>query len=86
MTENTTSQNVGATITIRYEPDGAEQVIPKPNTVLQLLNRLGERAGTVLVIREPTRPQDKETRRLLTPDLHLRSGEVITLRRVMSLG
>lgn len=61
-------------------------VIPKPNTVQQLLNRLGERVGSVLVIREPSRPLDEDKRRLLTQDLHLRSGEIITLRRVTSRG
>ncbi|TVM16454.1 hypothetical protein DPQ33_12090 [Oceanidesulfovibrio indonesiensis] len=71
---------------VRYEPDGDEKVIPKPNTVQQLLNRLDERAGAVLVIREPSRPLDEDKRRLLTPDLHLRSDDIITLRRVTSRG
>ncbi|QJT11382.1 hypothetical protein DQK91_20165 [Oceanidesulfovibrio marinus] len=73
-------------MTIRFEPDGEEQVIPKPNTVLQLLNRLGERPGSVLVIREPQRQDDDGKRRLLTPDLHLRNNEIISLRRVTSRG
>lgn len=86
MTHPETEYTPASTITIRYEPDGDAQVIPKPNTVLQLLNRLGERPGSVLVIREPERQDDEGKRRLLTPDLHLRNNDTITLRRVTSRG
>ncbi|WP_235896741.1 hypothetical protein [Oceanidesulfovibrio marinus] len=86
MTHPETERTPASTITIRFEPDGEEQVIPKPNTVLQLLNRLGERPGSVLVIREPQRQDDDGKRRLLTPDLHLRNNEIISLRRVTSRG
>lgn len=47
------------------------------NTVLQLLNKLGLKQGTALVIRDGG---------LLTPDLKINPGDEITVRTVISRG
>jgi sulfur carrier protein len=64
-------------ILVHLEPEGKSVTLPKANTVLQLLNKLGRRPGTALVIREGG---------LLTPDVQLLPGDVITLRGVGSVG
>jgi sulfur carrier protein len=64
-------------ITVRIEPEGHEMTFEKLNTALQLLNRLGVRPNSALVIRGDE---------LLTPDRKLRHGERITVRMVGSRG
>lgn len=59
------------------EPEGKEIAFEKLNTVQQLLNRLGERVNSVLVIRDGT---------LLTPDRRLRDGDTVIVRSVRSRG
>lgn len=66
-----------ATITVILEPTGGTKEIPRPKTVTQLLNKLGVRQGTALVIR------DKE---LLTQDRRIEAGDTITVRSVVSRG
>ena len=66
-----------ATITVVLEPTGGTREIPRPKTVTQLLNRLGVRQGTALVIREGE---------LLTPDRRIATGETVTVRSVVSRG
>lgn len=70
-----------ATITLRLEPENQTLEVPRPKTVLQLLNRLNMRPTSCLVIRE----KDGE-RTLLTPDLKLERGDVVTVRKVTSSG
>ena len=65
------------TVTMLLQPGDKEIVLPRPKSVLQLLGRLGLRRGTVLVIRDGV---------LLTPDLTIRPGDHIILRRVTSHG
>ena len=64
-------------ILIYLEPEGKSVTLPRANTVLQLFNKLGRRPGSALVIRDGG---------LLTPDVRLRPGDVITLRGVGSTG
>jgi len=64
-------------ITIRREPGNETFTFERLNTVRQLLNRLGEKVNTVLVIRQG---------RLLTPDVRLQSGDEIVVRSVRSSG
>lgn len=71
-----------ATITLRLEPENTAQEVPRPKTVQQLLNRLGLRPTSCLVIRDEASGQ----RSLLTPDLHLYNGDTITVRKVTSSG
>lgn len=68
-------------ITLRLEPENTVLEIARPKTVLQLLNRLGLRPTACLVIRET-----EGERSLLTPDLRLYPGDVITVRKVTSSG
>lgn len=68
-------------ITLRLEPENTVMEVPRPKTVLQLLNRLQLRPTACLVIREA----DGE-RGLLTPDLRLNPGDVVTVRKVTSSG
>ncbi|MFW5487711.1 MAG: hypothetical protein ACNI3A_04710 [Desulfovibrio sp.] len=65
-------------ITVIREPDNETLTFDKLNTVQQLLNKIGERATSVLVIRD-----GKE---LLTPDRQLFNGETIAVRAVRSKG
>ncbi len=64
-------------ILVHLEPEGKSVTLPRANTVLQLLNKLGRRPGSALIIRDGG---------LLTPDVQLRPGDVITLRGVGSTG
>lgn len=64
-------------ITIRREPGGEVLRFERLNTVRQLLNKLGEKGTTVLVIREG---------RLLTSDVRLNDGDDIEIRSVRSSG
>jgi sulfur carrier protein len=64
-------------IVVRVEPEGSELSFERLNTVLQLLNRLGIRPGSALVIREGE---------LLTPDRKLGPGDMIIVRKVGSRG
>ncbi len=64
-------------VTVHLEPEGATIEVKKANTVLQLLNTLKLKPTRVLVIREGA---------LLTPDLPLKAGEAITVRKVGSRG
>ncbi len=80
-----------AGVYVRYQPPeprdlelpNQARALPKANTVRQLLNRLGERPAAVLVIRDA---DDPEKRRLLTQDMPIKPGELLTLRRVTSRG
>lgn len=72
-------------LTVRLEPEGEELTL-SANTALQLLNRLGKKPTTCLVIREPD-PADATAKRvLLTPDRKLKPGETLTVRSVVSTG
>lgn len=73
-----------ATITLRLEPEQQTLEVPRPKTVLQLLNRLGLRPTSCLVILEAREAGDE--RRLLTPDLKLSPGDSVTVRKVTSSG
>lgn len=64
-------------ITVRLEPENRELTIDRAATVTQLLHQLGRKPGRALVIRDGN---------LLTPDLNLRAGDVITVRDVGSRG
>jgi sulfur carrier protein len=64
-------------ITVRIEPEGSDQTFETLNTALQLLNRIGVRPSTALVIRGEE---------LLTPDRKLCHGDRITVRLVGSRG
>lgn len=106
-----------AAITVFLEPDNKRLDVPRPRTVLQMLNKLGLRPTACLVIRHPaldapaaTEEQGTvevegcgcsgaaaecadiaEERRklrgsLLTHDLQLFNGDVITVRKVASHG
>lgn len=66
-----------ATITITVLPSGKTETIPRPKTALQLLHRLGMRAGMALIIRDGE---------LLTPDRSIMHGDEITVRKVISEG
>lgn len=65
------------TITVLMEPKGETLTLPRHKTVLQLLNKLGLRQGTVLVIRDGG---------LLTQDREIAAGDHITIRTVVSSG
>ena len=70
-----------STITLRLEPENTTLEAPRPKTVIQLLHRLNMRPASCLVIR------DKDGKRtLLTPDLRIYPGDVITVRKVTSSG
>lgn len=64
-------------VIVTREPEGEEIAFEKLTTVQQLLNRLGERVNSVLVIRDGT---------LLTPDRRLRDGDTVIVRSVRSRG
>ncbi len=64
-------------ITVRLEPDNRELSLDKAATVRQLLAKLDRKPGRALVIRDD---------QLLTPDLNLRDGDIITVRDVGSRG
>ncbi len=77
MTDELPAPYPPATITVVSEPAGGTREMPRPKTVAQLLNRLGIRQGTALVIRDGE---------LLTPDRRIEPGETITVRSVVSRG
>jgi sulfur carrier protein len=64
-------------IWVKIEPDQETKRFKGLNTVLQLLNRLGLRVNSALIIREG---------QLLTPDQRLNPGDQITVRLVTSRG
>ena len=66
-----------ATISITILPSGKTELIARPKTALQLLNRLGLRAGMALVIRDGE---------LLTPDRAIMPDDEIIIRKVISEG
>lgn len=66
-----------ATVTVILQPDNKTLTMPRPKTVLQLLNKLGLRVGAALVIRDGG---------LLTQDREVRTGDEITIRVVTSSG
>lgn len=70
------SQN-NATISITILPSSKTETIARAKTALQLLHRLGLRAGMALVIRDGE---------LLTPDRMIMSGDKIIIRKVISEG
>ena len=69
--------HIAPTICVALEPQGKILTIPRPKTVLQLLDKLGIRQGTALVIRDGG---------LLTHDREIRPGDAITIRSVVSRG
>ena len=77
MTEESLGRHAPATITVVLEPTGGTREMPRPKTVAQLLNRLGVRAGTALVVRNGE---------LLTHDRQIKPGDAITVRSVVSRG
>lgn len=66
-----------ATVTVHMLPSGRTQILPRPKTVLGLLNKLGVKPGTALVIRDNG---------LLTPDREVLPGDELTVRLVVSSG
>lgn len=64
-------------ITVRLEPQGKSLSMPRPKTVWQLMNRLGLKPCSALIIREGG---------LLTRDREILPGDVITVRSVVSSG
>jgi len=64
-------------ITVIREPEGQTLTFAKAGSVRRLLNLLGERCTSVLVIRG---------RELLTEDRMLRPGETVIVRSVRSRG
>lgn len=64
-------------ITVHIEPVHKELTVDRARTVTQLLTRIGRKPGRALVIRDG---------QLLTPDLNLRDGDIITVRDVGSKG
>lgn len=64
-------------ITVRLEPEYKELSLEKIRTVRQLLAKIDRKPGRALVIRDA---------QLLTPDLNLADGDVITVRDVGSRG
>ncbi len=65
------------TITLTLQPSGGTNLVPRPKTVRQLLDRLEQLEETALVIREGV---------LLTPDLAIQPGDHITVRSIISHG
>jgi sulfur carrier protein len=63
--------------TVELQPSGKRLELPYVKSVLQLLNKVGARKGTVLVIRDG---------KLLTPDRKLFPGDEIIVRTVVSAG
>lgn len=64
-------------ITVHLEPENRELNFDSVKTVRQLLNRIERKPGRALVIRKG---------QLLTPDLNIFPGDVITVRDVGSRG
>ncbi len=64
-------------ITVHLEPQGKSLELPRPKTVWQLMNRLGLKPCSALIIREGG---------LLTRDREILPGDVITVRSVVSSG
>ncbi|CCO23968.1 hypothetical protein [Maridesulfovibrio hydrothermalis] len=64
-------------VTVRLEPEDKVIEFTKLNTVLQLLNKMGLHQTDALVIRDGE---------LLTQDIRINQGDVITLRKVISVG
>jgi sulfur carrier protein len=64
-------------ITVIREPEGRETTFEQVHTVHRLLNKLGERPGSVLVIRGAE---------LLTQDRRIEDGDRIIVRKVRSSG
>lgn len=66
-----------ATITLTILPSKTSTTMPRPKTVLQLLHKLGLRAGMAIVSRNGE---------LLTPDRRIMPNEDILVRKVISEG
>lgn len=64
-------------ITVNIEPEGKSTTLYKTRTVIALLNKLDLRPTMALVIRNGE---------LLTPDVKLFHGDVITVKKVISAG
>lgn len=64
-------------ITVTLEPDKTPVTFERIKTVLQLLNKLNLRVNDALIIRDDE---------LLTPDRHVRDGDRLVVRRVVSRG
>ena len=64
-------------ITVNLEPQGKSLSMPRPKTVWQLMNRLGLKPCSALIIRDGG---------LLTRDREIFPGDVITVRSVVSSG
>ncbi len=64
-------------IKVRLEPDGKDLEFHGLKTVLGLLNKLGLRPTMALVVRDGG---------LLTPDIRIKSGDEILVRKVTSAG
>ena len=64
-------------ITVHLEPQGKSLTLPRPKTVWQLMNRLGLKPCSALIIRDGD---------LLTRDREISPGDVITVRSVVSSG
>ena len=64
-------------ITVHLEPQGKSLSMPRPKTVWQLMNRLGLKPCSALIIRDGG---------LLTRDREILPGDVITVRSVVSSG
>ena len=69
--------NSAREITVHLEPQGKSLTLPRPKTVWQLMNRLGLKPCSALIIHEGG---------LLTRDREILPGDVITVRSVVSSG
>ncbi len=78
MLENMDENSRGSwQITVHLEPQGKSLTMPRPKTVWQLMNRLGLKPCSALIIRDGG---------LLTRDREIAPGDVITVRSVVSSG
>jgi sulfur carrier protein len=77
MNEESSTWQPPASITLELEPEGKTVTFPRPKTVAQLLNKLGVKQCTALVIRDGE---------LLTPDRRIEIDDIITVRGVVSRG
>ncbi len=77
MCENTQRKYPIPMVTVLVQPEEKEMHIPRPKTVRQLLEALGLREETALVVRQNT---------LLTPDVRIYANDSLLVRKVTSSG
>ncbi len=77
MSENTERKYPLPTVTVLVQPEEKTLEIKRPKTARQLLQALGLREETALVVREG---------QLLTPDVRIYTGDSLLVRKVTSSG